>query len=102
MSRVNFAASLSTVDASFVLKHAEHFSLGLVICDTIHGHQFYAMLGVPSILEVVSLTLVHDEHDAVIDSRELLVREAWWIHLKLGLADVRFILRMVVAHPRLT
>ena len=48
-------------------------------------------------LEVVPLRLVHDEHHSVVHCGELLVGEARRIHLELRLADVSFVLRMIVS-----
>lgn len=56
------------------------------------------------LLEVLSLALVHDQDDSVVHRLEVGIGEAGWVHLELGLTNVRFVLAVamvVVAHTGL-
>ena len=61
---VDFASTLPTANTSLVLQHGEHLGLRLVISHARHGHKLDASLITPilptTLLEVVSLALVHD------------------------------------------
>ena len=99
LARVSLAMStLSTAHASLVLEHAQHLGLRLIISHARHSDQFDPSLIIilAALLEVVTLARVHDEDDAIVHRRKLLIREAWRIHLKLGLTNVRLILGHVV------
>ena len=61
---VDFASTLPTANTSLVLQHGEHLGLSLVISHARHGHKLDASLITPvlptTLLEVVSLALIHD------------------------------------------
>ena len=61
---VDFASTLPTANTSLVLQHGEHLGLRLVISHARHGHKLDTSLITPvlstTLLEVVSLALVHD------------------------------------------
>ena len=64
LSRVYLASTLPTANTSLVLEHGEHLGLRLVISHSGHGHELDASLITPvlptTLLEVVSLALIHD------------------------------------------
>ena len=97
---------MSTAHAPLVLQHAENLSFGLVVGHAAHRNQLDATLvtSLSPLLKIVTLALIHYQDYAVVHGRErgLLVREAWWIHLKLCLADVRFVLRNGITATRVS
>ena len=100
LPRVNFSSSpLSAAHASLVLQHAENLSFGLVVSHAAHCDQLNTSLiiSLSSLLEVVSLALVHYQDYSVVHGGELFVREARRIHFKLRLADVGLVLRNGIA-----
>ena len=57
-----------------MLQHAQHLSLRLVIRHTIHRDKLNTpWIAARCLLEVLALTLVHDEHNTIVDCRELFV-----------------------------
>ena len=91
-------AALATVYSALMLQHTEDFGLGLIIRHAVHSDKLDTSWVTPlCLLEVLTLRLIHNEHDSVIDCSELLVGESRRVHLKLGLADVCFMLRVVMA-----
>ena len=64
LSGVHFATTLPTSNTSLVLEHGEHLSLRLVISHARHGYQLDPSLITSvlptTLLEVVSLALIHD------------------------------------------
>ena len=90
---------MSATHAPLVLQHAENLSLGLVVSHAAHCDQLNTSLiiSLSSLLEVVSLALVHYQDYSVVHGGELLVREARRIHFKLRLADVGLVLRNGIA-----
>ena len=91
-------AALTTVYSALMLQHAEDFGLGLIVRHAVHSDKLDTPRVTPlRLLEVLTLRLIHYEHDTIINCSELLVRESRRVHLKLGLADVCFMLRVVMA-----
>ena len=57
-----------------MLQHAQHLSLRLVIRHTIHRDKLDSpWIAARCLLEVLALTLVHNEHNTIVDCRELFV-----------------------------
>ena len=86
---------MSAAHTPLVLQHAENLSLGLVVSHAAHCDQLDTSLiiSLRSLLEVVSLALVHYQDYSIVHIREIVVGEAWRIHFKLCLADVGLVLR---------